>query len=446
MNNLREQMKGITLISLVITIIVILILTGVTVVIFLRENGIFLQAKTAIEEFEKASDIEKIKMSYLANITNKYISKDGKSLAEVINDEGYGEAFYNDETDITTVIINSSNKVYNVTPDGEITEVISPTSWYTEDTSTYYIFTADQLKGLGTLVSEGITFKDKNIILKANIDLKNKEWTPIGTSSKNFCGKFDGNNKTISNIYINLPNTDNVGLFGYATGGEIKNLTIKNANVTGKKGVGALAGTTSTSRVSNVTITGLVEITGYRRVAAVIGGGVYGTLTNLTVNVSDKSYVQGNATDNTNYVGGICGFVGEVPLSGGSSGRIHTNLHSNIDVIANNSYAGGIVGMTQYGNTFINCSSSGNVTILQASKEGFEYSLGGFAGVYGTYTDTETKKGTITFTDCTYTGLLSSKDINGNAVTTFVNNNLVGIPYNNVAGTNKVIINGVAIN
>ena len=44
-----------------------------------------------------------------------------------------------------------------------------------------------------------------NVILGADIDLKGKEWTPIGNSSNRFKGIFDGNGHKIKNlkIYIN---------------------------------------------------------------------------------------------------------------------------------------------------------------------------------------------------------------------------------------------------
>ena len=49
-----KQNKGITLIALVITIIVLLILAGVSIAILTGENGILSQAAKAKEETEKA--------------------------------------------------------------------------------------------------------------------------------------------------------------------------------------------------------------------------------------------------------------------------------------------------------------------------------------------------------------------------------------------------------
>ena len=52
-------------------------------------------------------------------------------------------------------------------------------------------------------------------------------WTPIGNSSTYFTGYYDGQNHTISNLYINRSSTDYVGLFGYVErfeGDAVKNL------------------------------------------------------------------------------------------------------------------------------------------------------------------------------------------------------------------------------
>ena len=54
---LREQ--GITLIALVVTIIILLILTGVTLNLALSNNGLFSKAKKATEEYQEESEEEK---------------------------------------------------------------------------------------------------------------------------------------------------------------------------------------------------------------------------------------------------------------------------------------------------------------------------------------------------------------------------------------------------
>ncbi|MDD3999656.1 MAG: hypothetical protein PHX62_02005, partial [Bacilli bacterium] len=83
---------------------------------------------------------------------------------------------------------------------------------------------------------------------------------PIGSSDKKYKGTFDGNNHKILNLFINRPEEQNVGLFGYTDietsrnkAATITNLTIENANITAKNYAGILIGR-SKADVSNITI------------------------------------------------------------------------------------------------------------------------------------------------------------------------------------------------
>ena len=59
----NKRNKGITLIALVITIIVLLILAGVSITAIIGEDGIITKAKIAKEETEKAADKENIELA-----------------------------------------------------------------------------------------------------------------------------------------------------------------------------------------------------------------------------------------------------------------------------------------------------------------------------------------------------------------------------------------------
>ena len=96
--------KGITLIALVITIIVLLILAGVSIAMITGENGILNQAKKAKEETEIASEEEKVKLatsgallqdngesiiqSNLQSELSKYFDTEDFSVSSGTNDEG----------------------------------------------------------------------------------------------------------------------------------------------------------------------------------------------------------------------------------------------------------------------------------------------------------------------------------------------------------------------
>ena len=69
MNNKEKRQKGITLIALVITIIVLIILAGVSIAMVVGENGIIPQSKNARRETEIADIKEKVQMDILEKQT-----------------------------------------------------------------------------------------------------------------------------------------------------------------------------------------------------------------------------------------------------------------------------------------------------------------------------------------------------------------------------------------
>ena len=67
-------------------------------------------------------------------------------------------------------------------------------------------------------------------------------WEPIGTDESRFRTTFEGNGNTISNLFINRPTADHVGLFGSSVG-VIRNVGLTGESVTGGGNVGGLVGT-----------------------------------------------------------------------------------------------------------------------------------------------------------------------------------------------------------
>ncbi len=84
-------------------------------------------------------------------------------------------------------------------------------------------------------------------------------FTPVGNSSTPFTGTFNGNNYTISDLFINLPTTNDVGLFGYTNDATIENVGLLNANITGQNNVGGLVGYNNSSSINNSYVTGGVN-------------------------------------------------------------------------------------------------------------------------------------------------------------------------------------------
>lgn len=297
------------------------------------------------------------------------------------------------------------------------------------EAKTVTISTPEQLAALSEEVTNGNKYKGYTITLTNDIDLGGKPWTPIGGTGKNFQGSFDGANHTISNLFIDMKDADDVGLFGFTLYGDIKNFTINNAVVKGNMSVGVVAGTPSTAKYTNIKLTGSVKVEGYCYVGGMFGKYAYNDLTDLTIDVTEDSYVRAiPAEDERTYVGGIIAYMDK-------STCVVSNVRSNIDVIGLTCAAGGITGYASAGNIFRNCSSSGDVTLLKAPAPQFALEIGGIAGAWN-----NSNNSTVTFENCSYTGTLSSYDSSTNSyVTDFLNNGLVGRPL--VAdGTGTLII------
>ena len=295
------------------------------------------------------------------------------------------------------------------------------------DGVTYYITNPAELMWLSKEVANGETFKGKTIVLESNIDLENQEWTPIGNSTTAFQGTFDGNGYTISNLKIDQATKSNMGLFGYTTNGTIKNVHINNATIKGRLNVGVVAGTPYTSKYENIKITGLVQVDGMAYVGTVGGKNAYANWNNITVDVEDGSYVKANSVENgiayRTYVGGVVGFMGE-------GGHKMSNITSNIDVIGTTIDVGGITGIAHYGNTFENCSSSGNVEITAAEEASEAEQIGGIAGVW------HNGGSPVSFINCKYTGTLKVNYTDGVDLS---DNTIVGSAYS-TTGSGQLIM------
>ena len=123
-------------------------------------------------------------------------------------------------------------------------------------------------------------------------------WTPIGNFDNNYQGTFDGNGKTISNLYINAT-SEFAGFFGYLAGGNIKNITFDNAKVnsTGNYYTGILAGYAGSCIFENIKTLGNCSVEGKD-----ITGGIAGIAVGNISNCENHAEVKG-----TKSLGGILG-------------------------------------------------------------------------------------------------------------------------------------------
>lgn len=191
---------------------------------------------------------------------------DGENKDEENKDEQPTEDENNGDDEIALLNAENAADVWDGTTD---------TRWHNYKQTTFEINTAEQLAGLAEMVSAFEVF-DETIVIKltADIDLGNREWTPIGGDSDwSFGGTFDGQGHTIRGLCINAT-TDNQGLFGYIDKSAIVQNLIVTGSVTTSKGfTGGIVGRSPRNKgtVRNCGFYGTVTATGTS--GGVVGGG-----------------------------------------------------------------------------------------------------------------------------------------------------------------------------
>ena len=332
-----KQEEGITLLVLAITIIVLLILAGITISAITGDNGIIRNAGQAKEEMEIANEkeiLEKAIVQAMGN--NKYGNIVEEELqSELDKETGEGKTEATNAGDEYVVL--KTNLKFN-----------SNFSYMNPDTTEFDTY----LGGDGTTSLIEQLSKDGN------------GFVPIGKdiNGVNFKGIFDGQNYMIENIYINK--SSNAALFGCIKGtsttnkAEICNLTVKGNILVGEEelnplragGIVAWAGTTLIENCnSQVSIRGKAYGMG-----GIVGICQYG-------NVEIKNCINQEELENTyNSTGGIIGVV----QNGIQVDIVNTY---NLANIKDTRYVGGIIGITNnntvtlrnvYAIGEINCSST----------------------------------------------------------------------------------------
>jgi hypothetical protein len=105
-----------------------------------------------------------------------------------------------------------------------------------------------------------------------------KGWLPLGNDTTAFSGDYNGAEKKITNLYINRPDDDFVGIFGAMAGSssslaELKNIIIEGVSVTGRSGVGSLLGKINDNQYVVIDRCSVVNgsVSGYRTTGGLVG-------------------------------------------------------------------------------------------------------------------------------------------------------------------------------
>jgi len=424
------QQKGITLIALVITIIVLLILAGVTINMVLGDEGIIAQAQQAKERNEEASDLEIIKLAYLNEKSNELNPKfeTDKTIEERMRiqlENTYGEGKVdvekNDEGYEVT-IYKGSNKIYNKGGDGTVEysektaiELATAEDIYAlsrilaiDNSKINFIYTNEEVLSIEddlncfdipeeiTEESEKINYlQSGSYKLMNDIELTMRKGTGelfflgIGTNQNPFTGSFDGNGKTIK-----LLSVGNISLNGYCDIGN------------------GLFGRTENANILNVNVEIANDLIYTQAVKQLFLGGLVGharttKFNNCSVTISDSNFGVNYPSSGT-YV--------QPPYVGGMVGYSNRSVYNDCEVILDNSsiiakggnydsstvqYAmfsvGGLIGFSQsgsdntegtiglLGNQLYNCKLVSNNTeqkdvIIASVETGQEICAGGLVG------------------------------------------------------------------
>jgi uncharacterized repeat protein (TIGR02543 family) len=205
-------------------------------------------------------------------------------------------------------------------------------------------------------------------VYNENEDGYGKGWVPIGgyyggcydedgdIETYAFSGTFDGNHKTIRNLYVERGERY-VGLFGYVKEGTVKNLTVENGDVEGYAATGGIVGALYKGQIENCVFSGSVA-------GEEATGGIVGDLGDSKVeDCKNTGSITGKAV-----TGGIVGGAGSDSENDYLRNCINTGT-----VIGSDAYTGGIVGLL-VGMTADYCVNTGTV------QGGADLNTGGVAG------------------------------------------------------------------
>ena len=431
-----KDYKGITLLALAVTIVVLLILTSIGIKLALGNNGIIGEAKNAKEQAEIDEEKGIVKRATTVSLIRSKGSKvEQDTLEKALNDEtGEGKTEVSDVGDVFEIVFIDSNRYYEVDREGNISDVneIIKDNYAGDITKggrcdgseekPYEISCIEDLVVLSNLVdATGIKlengtpvnvtsiedFDGKYIILTRNLNFKSKYsykdstrtdfgnlndddtdgnalitemttgtgFTSIGNYQRAFCGHFDGRGHTIANIYINSLEGDKItrALFALiAENASISNLTITGDIQTNWHTGGIVA---EGSNGNNCIISNCINkanIIGYNMV-----GGIAGRTIATIDNCKNYGTIEITGRDyGSSGTGGIVGQIGE------EIETIKVSKCENYGEIKGLNHIGGIVGCAGGEIQIIDCTNKGRVNSINNKSGVIDYNAGS-GGIVG---------------------------------------------------------------
>ena len=372
---------GITLIALVVSIVVLLILTGISISMLTGQNGILTRAQEAKEKTSSSQKDEKNKMSQFEDLINESI--DGIKV-EQVEDEEPGRLEKEDER---TYIINSIEDLVAMAYEVRSGENLYEGKTIKLGTNLDFNSTKSYVDAYRTDYSKyGYEGELKTLLTSG------EGFLPIGTTSNinanlySFKGTFQGNRKKLYNLYINKTQKNNeelrIGLFGNNYG-VIQDVNIINGNITAKMNsstcdIGGIVSKNyntieNCAYIGNNSIYAEKDITGLCR----IGGISSGNDGKITRCYSDGNIIVENNGEKATFIGGIAS--GNTAENSSieecfTKGKIRVlNNRGSLD-------CGGITGTNT--RTIKNCYNKRNIEFASKTQSNEKESgIGGIAGV-----------------------------------------------------------------
>ena len=373
----KNNKKGITLIALIVTIIILLILASVSIAMLVGDNGIINQAKKAKNETENTARQEEEELAKIEAEMN------GTGIPIVqVKDEKPGEL---EKEDDNTFVINSIEDLvffsYDVrngnTYEGKTVKL-----------GTNLDFKSDKSYVDPDRTDYGIYGYEGNL---KQLLISGEGFIPIGQQQLEernyFYGTFEGNNKAICSLYENIKDDERVrgGLFS-VNYGEINNLGLVDVNITGEgkstTAVGGIVGV-SYNNIDNCYVSGKITSKGE---SWMMTGGICGLTyegTDITNSYNLATINSQNMKEVNEGANAVCGgIVGQVEGEGPSIVKCFNKGNIICDGGNTQIIIGGVIGaMTDKGNNceIINCYNTGKIQGNSGSVD--SKSIGGVIGL-----------------------------------------------------------------
>lgn len=375
------KQRGITLIALVVTIVVLLILAGVSINALFGQDGIILRAKDTKKVTNLSSLKDEIGVVIQSRSINKMAGLQLKSFKEELEEGISGDKIIEKIGNIEdTYYVTRGGTTVTVYDNGDIidgkadiwdgTSKSKPTA---DESKNWHIYTPEEMKYFEEFVNgkltdeekEGLEIIDSTIVyLENDIDMGARQengiltagtaWNPIGVDNAGkFTGTFEGNNHTIKGIYVKKDGNF-AGIFGNSD--TIQNLTVTDSYIEATGGsVGGIVGALREGNIVNChnVNTRVSSSENGNNVGGIVGQ--FGTQNFAEGNIINCTNT-GNVESNGHSIGGTAGlFAGKKIEDCVNEGKVTGGIENGYGMVA------GIVGNMVVGD-IINCTNKGVIT------------------------------------------------------------------------------------